>query len=353
MFRTTAIASAAFVLWASPLCQAGDDKPLTIGDAAPAIDIEHWVKGDKIDEFEKDKVYGLEFWATWCPPCVAAMPHLSKLQEKYKDYGVTFIGVSDEPLETVEKFLTQKYKGDGKLQNERARYRLTTDPDETVWKDYFKAAGRTGIPCTFIIGKTGEIEYIGHPMEMDEALEDVVHDKWDRAAFKKKFEAEGKISNLMSNARAAQRDGNWEQAMGILEQALELDPENSGIQLQMIQINLVNLGEYESGYTMARGLVEKNWENANLLNAVAWMIVDTEGIEQRDLKLAMKATKQSNTLTDQKEPALLDTLARVHYEQGDLKKAIKWQELASKLAGDDAMGRGIREVLEEYRKEAK
>ncbi len=85
--------------------QDADAKKLTIGDTAPPIDIAHWIKGDKIEEFESGKVYVMEFWATWCGPCRASMPHLSKLQEQYTDYDVTFIGVSDEDLQTVVSFL--------------------------------------------------------------------------------------------------------------------------------------------------------------------------------------------------------------------------------------------------------
>ena len=58
------------------------------------------------------------------------MPHLSKLQEQYTDYDVTFIGVSDEDLQTVISFLFKEDKKDGVIQNERTRYTLTTDPDQ-------------------------------------------------------------------------------------------------------------------------------------------------------------------------------------------------------------------------------
>ncbi|MDP7009505.1 MAG: TlpA disulfide reductase family protein, partial [Phycisphaerales bacterium] len=84
--------------------------PLSIGDAAPTITIDHWVKGDPIDGFADGQVYVLEFWATWCGPCVTSMPHLSALQDTYGD-AVKIIGVSSEKeLETVTNFLDQTNK---------------------------------------------------------------------------------------------------------------------------------------------------------------------------------------------------------------------------------------------------
>lgn len=49
---------------------------LKAGDPAPPLKIEKWLKSGPIERFEKGKVYVLEFWATWCPPCIASMPHL-------------------------------------------------------------------------------------------------------------------------------------------------------------------------------------------------------------------------------------------------------------------------------------
>ncbi len=53
---------------------------LLIGDPAPQISIGKWVKGNPVESFAKDQVYVVEFWATWCGPCLANMPHLASLQ---------------------------------------------------------------------------------------------------------------------------------------------------------------------------------------------------------------------------------------------------------------------------------
>ena len=89
-----------------------------------------------------------------------------------------------------------------------------------------------------------------------------------------------------------------------------------------------------------------------LCNAVAWFVVDDPGVETRDLDFAFKLAKRGCELTEHEDAAILDTLARVYYEMGDLKNAIATQKKAVKVADDGPMGESIREVLEKYKAEA-
>ena len=139
---------------------------LTIGSPAPAIDIEHWFHDkEPITAFKAGKVYVVEFWATWCGPCLASMPHLAEIQDRHSG-DLTVISVSDEDPETVEKFLDRE-KGDTTFRAITAAYSLTTDPDQSVNKDYMKAAGQNGIPTAFIVGKTGEIDGVDRAVAGD------------------------------------------------------------------------------------------------------------------------------------------------------------------------------------------
>ena len=198
---------------------------LTIGSEAPSLNISTWVsKGnfEEVTDFESDKVYVIEFWATWCIPCRAAMPHVSELQTKYEDQGVQIISVSDESLAKVEKFLKRKNKKTEETYGElTANYCLTTDPDKSVKNDYMRAAGEGGIPVAFIVGKTGQIEWIGHPNQMDKPLEQVVAGKWDRAAAKTKRDAKLK-RKAMAAARKKEREANLKIETGKIDDTMEL-----------------------------------------------------------------------------------------------------------------------------------
>ncbi len=67
---------------------------LRVKSLAPPINVESWLRGQPLMSFQPGKVYIIEFWATWCMPCMAAMPHLVQLQEKYEDSGLQVVGVA-------------------------------------------------------------------------------------------------------------------------------------------------------------------------------------------------------------------------------------------------------------------
>ncbi len=92
----------------------------------------------------RGKVVVLEFWATWCGPCIAAMPHLNSLAESLDPSAVQFISVDDgEPAGTVQEFLSKrKMAGWSGI-----------DPTAVTAKRY----GVTFIPNTFVIDAQGRV----------------------------------------------------------------------------------------------------------------------------------------------------------------------------------------------------
>jgi thiol-disulfide isomerase/thioredoxin len=325
-------------------------KKLTIGDPAPPIDIAHWVIGDKVDRLRMGEVYVIEFWATWCGPCRMSMPHLSSLKDEHGD-NVTIIGVSDEPLDTVESFLARA-DDTGTTWREKIHYILTTDPDESVWNDYFRAAGQRGIPCAFIVGRSGRIEWIGHPMRIDEPLTAVIDGSWDRRAFAREWSQAQEVSRLQMEFAAAERAGEWEKAEALLEKMLEKAPDSPTLRYERFELLVGGLNRPDEGYRLGRAIVEEDWDDPATLNMIAWFVVDDQRVKVRDLAFAMKAAQRACELTNDSDPAILDTMARIYYEMGDLENAIAWQRKAAQQAGDDRMGEGIRETLARYEQEA-
>lgn len=136
------------------------------GSDAPAIQMTEWVKGSPVTGFEKGKVYVVEFWATWCPPCIKSIPHLTELQKKHKD-KLTIIGVAgsekpagkdgDKRLPTVRDFV--------KKQGDKMDYTVGFDADKKMVNTWMKPAGEGGIPCSFIVGADGKIAWIGNPLD--------------------------------------------------------------------------------------------------------------------------------------------------------------------------------------------
>jgi thiol-disulfide isomerase/thioredoxin len=80
----------------------------TVGQAPPEFSYLSITKGEitsyKAEEF-KNTVILIDFWATWCGPCIESIPHLNSLIEKYKGKNVKFISITYEPEKLVQKFL--------------------------------------------------------------------------------------------------------------------------------------------------------------------------------------------------------------------------------------------------------
>ena len=115
------------------------------GDAAPAWELKD-TNGNpvKLSDF-KGKVVILDFWATWCPPCRAEIPHFIGLQEKYGKQGLVIVGISvDEGgPEVVSSFVKAN----------KVNYPIVLG-NLDVAQQY---DATNGIPTTFVIDRKGNI----------------------------------------------------------------------------------------------------------------------------------------------------------------------------------------------------
>lgn len=163
---------------------ADKDSYLKIGDPAPALHPMTWLKGAPIALYEPGRIYVVDFWATWCFPCIEAMPHLTALQSKYRE-KLTVVGVNvleaamgkgDES--SVRAFVT--------LGHPQMGYTVAMDhpTKQLVFNEWMVSAGMCCLPAAFIVDGKGAIVWMGNILpslsySFDEALDDALSKKSD------------------------------------------------------------------------------------------------------------------------------------------------------------------------------
>lgn len=312
------------------------------GDPAPALKATKWLQGDEIRKFEPGKVYVVEFWATWCGPCIAFMPHLAGLQAEYKDKGVTVIGFTTRDLggqpgnsaEAVAAFV--KKRGPG------LKYTFAYADDPAAADAWLKAAGRTGIPCTFVVDKTGRIAYIGHPMYLPLVLPKVV-------AGTERAKA---VSDEMAKVEAEFAAGSAEWAR---------DPKAGLRALKAFEAKyppladffpsaraklsyLPKYGDAGEARVYAEGMVARAVKRGDrlTLTLVASILRLGDGKEDKELlAVAVKAAEAEVRLSDRRDAQALINLASTYAAAGDAAKAKETARKAVEAAaGESAAVRG-------------
>jgi len=331
--------------------QAAAVQKLGVGDPAPALQYDEWIKGDKVAAIEKGKVHVIEFWATWCGPCIAVMPHLSELQKKHPEVVVVSVAASERgkdessKIEKVKKFVEEK--------GDTMSYRIVYAGDrEKMSKPWMQAAGQNGIPCAFIVDKDSKIAWIGHPGTMDRPLEQIVAGTWDAAAAKKLFEEERAAEEMQMKLgmmlRKANSDGNYEEVVATIRGMLEKNP-SDGLKFQLFELLAGPANKPDEAWKLGEELVAANKSNAMMMNQIAWTIVDPEGaVKTPNLALAMKAAEAGVEASKNKDGSIIDTLARVVFLKGDVTRAIELQKKALDAAPAGPMKESMKKTLEEY-----
>jgi thiol-disulfide isomerase/thioredoxin len=339
---------------AAPAEGASKAGTLSIGDKAPALSIDTWVKGEPVKSFEAGRVYVVEFWATWCGPCRASIPHLTEMQAKHKDKKLTVIGVSSSErkgLADVKPFVEKM--------GDKMAYTVAWDDKGKTNKAYMDASGQEGIPTSFVVDQQGRVAWIGHPMDgLDKVVEQVIAGTYDvkKAAeeARRRAELEAKVRPHMEAFGEAYQSQDFKGAIAALDKAMAIDPVGlAEMSVMKFQILALQVKDLDKAYAYARETVDgAGKDNAQVLNAISWMILDDEGITRRDLPLARRAAERANELTQGKDPAIMDTFARALFDSGERDRAIQVQTDAVKLAPEGPMKEELDQRLKEYLKRA-
>ena len=312
---------------------------LGVGDPAPKLQVGKWVQGEPVRGFDTNHVYVVEFWATWCGPCRASIPHLNELWQKFKDKGVVVIGqdVWDNDGD-VAPFV--------KKMGDKMTYRVTLD-DKSQETEGFMAAhwwkrgvNHHGIPAAFVINQHGSIAWIGHPMVLNEKLlDDILSPHYDlakaAAEYRELQQERQKLAGGQDKLFAAIKQKKWDDAESALDDLLKAVPrlQNSftGIRLQI----LLGQKKYDEAYKFADSFSDAHPDDVPRQNVLAWEIATQDGVEQRNLALALKLAGRASQAAGGKDAATLDTLARIQFMSGKKTEAIATEQKALEAAPDE------------------
>lgn len=150
-----ALAASIGVVLLLSACYSGTHPP-RIGSLAPDLTIQDSDRTLTLSQY-RDQVVVLNFWATWCPPCVEEMPSLVEMQRRMRDKGITVVAVSID----VDENAYQKF-----VKDHAANLLTIRDPGQKTPNLY----GTHGWPETFIIDRNGVMrrKFIG-PVDWTDA----------------------------------------------------------------------------------------------------------------------------------------------------------------------------------------
>ncbi len=317
---------------------------LKVGDPPPTLKVTKWLQGTEIKSFEKGKVYVVEFWATWCGPCIVMMPHLSNLQREYADRGVTIVGFTAKDDNGNDQAKVEDFVSKRGL---KLQYTFAYADDRDTYEGWMTAAGQGGIPCTFVVDKEGKIAYIGHPMYLDVVLPKVVAGKWDS---KTDGEAIKEIEKEVGAVFQATSKPDAAAGLKVIADFESKHPELSKIPYFVSpKINMMLKTEQK---TDAKAFADKVIENAAknddaaMLGQVAAALTGPAAKKDPELaKVGLAAVLKMGEIVGDKDLSGQVTLARVAFAAGEKAMAKKAAQNAVKVASDDRTKEQVKKVL--------
>lgn len=222
--------------------------------------MENWLRGQPLTSFQPGKVYIVEFWATWCASCVAALSDLVQLQEKYRDSGVEVLGIAaGERAQTAEKarskldaWLTEKLPN----LNYRVGLDYTREMDE-LWMD---SSFSIGISTSFVVDRDGHIAFIGSPTQLEEVLPKILTGSWRISDEAKAADAERiakgeRTMPIFVKLTPAMKAQDWAKALSVVEEAVAVLPDDVNFRVLQADLLLHKMRDLQAGLPVMRQLV--------------------------------------------------------------------------------------------------
>lgn len=309
---------------------------LKVGDPAPALKATKWLQGAEVKEFAKGNIYIVEFWATWCGPCIVMMPHMGEMQAEYKSKGVTFIGFSAKDANNSEEKVAAMVKNRGP----KLGYTFAFADDRETYGNWMQAAGQNGIPCCFVVGRDQKIAYIGHPMYLDIVLPKVVAGTWKGAE-----EAEN-MAKVEADLRGVfQVLGGPDAEVGLKTLA---DFETKYPMMKDVPYfragrltAMLKLGKMDEAKKAAQQMIDKGMkqEDPIVLQTVSSVMRSPAVKGDKDaIQMSVKAAEAALKLAGDNDALALVNVANSYFAAGDKAKAQEYGKKAMAAAEADSPG---------------
>ncbi len=293
---------------------------LEVGDQAPGLDTVTWLKSGPVALGARPVV--VEFWATWCGPCLKSIPHLTALGKRHGG-KLAIVGLSDEDRDTVTPFVA--------AQGARMDYAVGL-ADQRLHDAYME--GKPGIPQAFVVGADGLMWWAGHPMALDRVLDQVVAGTFDRAAEGARAKRSADLQALLQQDPAGDEDGLMRRVLAKTREILAADPTDSeALELQL------ELAKHWHDDALARATIEGlpvATLDAATAARIAQSLITADSVNQRLPDLALRLARRA-VEADPEAAAGQAALAQVLHTLGLPDLALAAQERA---AAADPQGEG-------------
>lgn len=318
------------------------------GSPAPALSVKTWYKGEPVNEIGKTGTYVVEFWATWCGPCIESIPHLTETAHKNPD--VTFIGVSvweEDKDGNIKKFVDKM----GDKMDYHVGYSGNQDGMALTW---MKAAAQNGIPAAFVV-KDGVIQWVGHPMSVEKPLAEIKAGTFDLANAKLVFGQRAvqvrKQMALNDEIRATDTlfdSGKHAEAKAKLAKIVSEHPE---IKSTSESINFLWLArENPKAWEAEATKMAKSKDQASIQKLRSFALGQSSNAKA-DLKQVRKAIDLALSSSDKPDPLTLQYAVLVYENLKDYKHAA---DLVTKLVSvlpNNAENKELRNAMNEKKAE--